>query len=114
VNSKGHELILIQLEGFYTLRGYEWHFLIETMPEASGASSRWLRSPNDDATGRQRGKILPRQVCNSIFVWKSGGVTSLKTPATGCIVSVVGNLMSCIFRNDSPNREPETSGGLAN
>ena len=30
-------------------------FLIETMPEASGDSSRWLRSPSDDTNGRQRG-----------------------------------------------------------
>ncbi len=38
----------------YTLRGHKWHFLIETMPESSGVSSRWLRSVSDDTTGRRR------------------------------------------------------------
>ena len=40
---------------FYTLRGHEGHFLMKTMPEASGTTSRWLRSVSDDTTGRQRG-----------------------------------------------------------
>ena len=38
----------------YTLLGHEWHFLIKTMPKASGESSRWLRIVSDDTTGRQR------------------------------------------------------------
>ena len=42
---------LVEFGLFYNLRGQVWHFLIETMPLASGASSRWLRSPSDDTTG---------------------------------------------------------------
>jgi len=65
---------------FYTLRGHEWHFLIETMPEASGASSRWLRSVSDDTTGRRRDirSSTPAGVPAAFFLdLMTGGVASL-------------------------------------
>ncbi len=65
--------------------GHEWDFLIKTMPEASGASSRWLRSVSDDTTGRRRDIRLcpPLPGCQQLFLdLMTGRFRFAQPPAT--------------------------------
>ena len=65
---------------FYNLRGHEWHFLIETMPEVSGASSRWVRSVSDDTTGRH----IPCRGASSFFLDPMTGRCRFAQPPATC------------------------------
>ena len=84
----------------YTLRGHEWHFLMKTMPEASGASSRWLRSVSDDTTERQRDirSFTPAGMPAAFFLDLMTGRCRFAQPPATCFFDASGIiLIRCIM-----------------